>query len=145
MISKNALYLTTLFFFFIKSGFGQGPPPPAMPKDSNAILVDQIIKVTHHEDYFLDYCTKKVNDYAAKNNWTSEKKKKALEGIKFEYYNSTIYNSYAFYSIDQLKTMLEAITLLNKDSKGLLSTMILTNSMMQGNLDLFVNGLIGVK
>lgn len=134
--------LLIVFFFFATTVFGQTDPPPmAMPADSSVILVDKIIEVTKHEEYFIDYCTKKVKKYSIENNWSPERTNLILESIKFKYYNSTIYNSYAFYSIDQLKSLLEALTLINKDSKNHM-TMVLTNSMMQSNLDLFVDGVI---
>jgi hypothetical protein len=145
MTMSKAFFLTVWVFFFSIAGFGQtNPPPMAMPTDSSVILVDKIIEVTKHEKYFVDYCTKKVKSYAKDNNWTSEKTTQILESIKFKYYNSTIYNSYAFYSIDQLKALLDTLTLLNSDSKSNL-TMVLTNSMMQSNLELFIDGVVKGK
>ena len=145
MTTKKVPYFLIAFFLFTTTVFGQtNPPPMAMPADSSIILVDKIIEVTKHEKYFDDYCTKKVKNYSIENNWTLEKTNQILESIKFKYYNSTIYNSYAFYSIDQLKSLLDTLTLLNKDAKSSL-TMVLTNSMMQSNLDLFVDGVIKGK
>jgi len=145
MTTRKVLYTIALFFFFGTTSFGQtNPPPMAMPNDSSVIIVDKIIEVTKHEKYFVDYCTKKVKKYATENNWTPEKTTQILGSIKFKYYNSTIYNSYAFYSIDQLKALLDTMTLLNSDSKNSL-TMVLTNSMMQSNLDLFIDGVIKGK
>ena len=142
---KKVFYLLILIFSFTATVLGQtNPPPMAMPADSNIILVDKIIEVTKHEKYFVDYCTKKVKNYSAQNKWTPEKTNQILESIKFKHYNSTIYNSYAFYSIEQLKSLLDALTLLNKNSKSILP-MVLTNSMMQSNLDLFVDGVIEGK
>ena len=145
MTAKKALHFLSLLFFISTTAFGQtNPPPMSMPTDSNRIFVDKIIEVTKHEKYFVDYCTKKVKSYANENSWTPANTNQILESIMFKYYNSTIYNSYAFYSIDQLKSLLETLTLLNKDAKSSL-TMILTNSMMQSNLDLFVDGVIKGK
>ena len=134
--------LTILLFLLSVSVFGQtNPPPMAMPKDSNVILVDKIIEVTKHEKYFVDYCTKKVKNYAQENNWSADKTNEILKSIKFENYNSTIYNSYAFYSTEQLNKLLDAMTLLNNERRKN-STMVLTNSMMQSNLDLYVKSII---
>ena len=145
MKARNRLYLLVSFFLMGNMAFGQtNPPPMAMPKDSSIILVDKIIEVTHHEKYFVDYCTKKVKKYSVENNWTTEKTAQILESIKFNYYNSTIYNSYAFYTIEQLKSLLEAMTALNSVSRST-QTMVLTNSMMQSNLDLFVQSVIEGK
>jgi hypothetical protein len=145
MTMSKAFFLIVCIFFFSIATFGQtNPPPMAMPADSSIILVDSIIEVTKHEKYFVDYCTKKVKSYAIENNWTPEKTTQILGSIKFKYYNSTIYNSYAFYSIDQLKALLGTLSLLNSGSKSSL-TMVLTNSMMQSNLDLFIDGVIKGK
>jgi hypothetical protein len=145
MPTKKVFFLIIPFSLFTITLLGQtNPPPMAMPTESNVILVDKIIEVTKHEKYFIDYCTDKVKSHSLKNKWSQEKTNQILESIKFKYYSSTIYNSYAFYSIEQLKTLLEALTFLNKKTKNNLE-MILTNSMMQGNLDVFVEGVIEGK
>ncbi|MEO6453412.1 MAG: hypothetical protein ABIN97_05035 [Ginsengibacter sp.] len=145
MIKSKVFFLIVSIIFYSIASFGQtNPPPMAMPQDSTVILVDKIIEVTNHERYFVDYCTKKIEKYALENNWTPEKESRILLSIKFKYYNSTIYNSYAFYSVDQLKILLNALTLINNNTKSHL-TMVLTNSMMQSNLDLFIEGVIEGK
>ena len=145
MKTKINIILTFSLLLCFLTTIGQtNPPPMGMPKESNNILVDKIILATKHEKYFIDYCTKKVKNYAMENNWTSEKTTQILESINFKYYNYTIYNSYAFYSSDQLKKILEAVIILNEDPKNKL-TMILTNSMMQSNLELFVDSVIRGK
>jgi hypothetical protein len=121
-----------------------GPPPMAMPTDSNVLIVDKIIEVTHHEKYVTDYCSKKVVAYAQQNNWTKDKTDEILGSIKFKFYNSTIYNSYAFYSTRQLIKLLDALTELAEGSKTN-ETFILTNPVMQNNLDLFVESIIAGK
>ena len=144
-MKANKIYsLIFLLFFLNIAVHGQtNPPPMAMPKDSNEILVDKIIEITSHEKYFIDYCSKKVKFYAQENSWSPEKTNEILGSIKFKYYNSTIYNSYAFYSTDQLRKLLDVLTSLNNSKNSM--TMILTNSMMQSNLDLFVKSVIEGK
>ena len=107
-MKNNKINILLVFIFFLNIAvFGQtNPPPMAMPKDSNTILVDKIIEMTNHEQYFIDYCSKKVKTYAKENSWSPEKTNEILGSIKFKYYNSTIYNSYAFYSTDQLRKLL---------------------------------------
>ena len=145
MKANNIYRLIFLLFFLNIVVPGQtNPPPMAMPKDSNAILVDKIIEITNHEKYFIDYCSKKVKNYAQENSWTPEKTNEILGSIKFKYYKSTIYNSYAFYSTDQLRKLLDVLTSLNNNSKNSMP-MILTNSMMQSNLDLFIKSVIEGK
>jgi hypothetical protein len=144
MRTKN--YLLILPLFLLKfSLFGQtSPPAMAMPEESNTVLIDKIIEVTQHEKYFTDYCSKKIIAYAQKNNWPATKTKKVISSVQFKYYNSTIYNSYAFYSTLQLKKLIETLSLLNKDPKNKMP-MVLTNEMMQHNLDLFVENVIDGK
>jgi hypothetical protein len=136
-----------LFFFlaFASRVSGQvAPPPAAMPTENNTILIDKIIQVTNHEQYFADYCSKKILSYAKENNWTKEKTDEILNSAKFKYYNSTIYNSYAFYPTSQLTKLLELLTDLSKTVRPS-QMFILTNQMMQSNLDLFVKTVIEGK
>ncbi|KOP40102.1 hypothetical protein DBB36_13210 [Flavobacterium sp. WLB] len=140
----NIILLFSVLFSCLTAIGHTNPPPMGMPKENNKMLIDKIVLATEHEKYFIDYCTKKVKNYATENNWTSEKKEQILESINFKYYNYTIYNSYAFYSSDQLKKILDAIVILNENPKNKL-TMILTNSMMQSNLELFVESVIKGK
>ena len=118
-----------------------GPPPPSMPSDSNRVLIDKIIKVTNHEAFFIDYCTKAVKTYGYKNEWDAETILARIELINFSSYSRTIYNSYASYSSEELKALLEVMVIINKNKRRS-STMILQNSMMQSNLDLYVSGLL---
>lgn len=120
----------------------QAPPPMSMPNAANKVLVDSLIKITHHEQYVIGYCTKKIKEHAAANNWPEDKTKKVLESIEFRYYSDTIYNSYAAYTTEELQQLLAVLgPISKKTSDG--ARMMLTNAMMQSNLDLFVRSLIG--
>lgn len=130
-------------FNFLKASGQDAPPSMAMPTDSNTLLVDKIIEITNHEKYFSDYCTNRVMEYAKNNSWTKDKTNEILSSIKFKYYNSTIYNSYAFYSTDQLAKLLDALKVLKTSKND--QFFILTNEMMQSNLDLFIKGVIEGK
>ncbi len=141
---RQILLLLVILSVYIKTNGQVAPPPMAMPTDSSTLLVDKIIEVTNHEKYFTDYCTKKVMTYAKENGWTQDKTTEILSSIKFKYYNSTIYNSYAFYTTTQLTKLLDALTELTKTSKSS-QVFILTNQMMQSNLDLFVKSVIEGK
>lgn len=144
IMHRQYLLIISSILFSVAASGQAGPPPMAMPKDSNIILIDKIIEVTQHENYFVNYCTKKVKSFAQENNWTNEKTNEILESIQFKYYNSTVYNSYSFYTTEQLGKLFDALTVLYKDSKSH-TTMILTNSMMQSNLDLFVESVLEGK
>jgi hypothetical protein len=142
------IYRFILFFFFSVSisalSAQTAPPAMAMPDKINSALIDSIIKVTNHEQFFIDHCTQKVKDHAAINKWPQSQTEKILKSIQFKYYDDTIYNSYADYSTEELKKLLDVLTILNKKSKSW-TRLILTNSMMQNNLDVFVKGLIEGK
>ena len=136
---------TLLFILFCSIAIAQGPPPPmAMPTEDNTALIDEIIKATNQEHYFIDYCSKKVSEYASENNWSSEKTSQIIESIRLRSYISTIYNNYASYSVEELKAILTTMTLIN-DGKSNLSKMTLINPMMHNNLDLFIEGLLEGK
>jgi hypothetical protein len=144
LFKKQSIVFLFLFIYFSKVLGQVPPPPPAMPTDSNTLLIDKIILVTNHEKYFIDYCSKKILTYSKENNWTQEKTDQILRSAKFKYYNSTIYNSYAFYSTSQLTKLLDILTDLSKTVRTS-QIFILTNQMMQSNLDLFVNSVIEGK
>lgn len=136
---KNNFYFFLLIAFF-KVNAQAGPPPMAKPDINNQLIIDEIIGVTNHESYFINYCTKKVTEYAEENNWSKEKTSEILGSINFKNYNQTIYNSYSFFTEKQLTDLLNVLkSLESKDS------FILTNQMMQNNLDLYVRNLIKGK
>lgn len=143
MSSKKIKFLIVFAFLLCIKTNGQGPPPVAMPSKDNTALIDKIIEVTKHKKYFTDYCTEKVKEYAEENKWNKAKTKKILSSINFEDYNSTIYNSYAFYSETQLKNLLTVMADLAKTKHS--SPFILTNDMMQSNLENYLKGVIEEK
>jgi hypothetical protein len=143
-VKFGSLFVISFLLFTAATLAQVAPPPMAMAEKSNIVLVDKIIEVTKHEQYFKTYCNQKVKAHALEHNWSAAKTNEILESIQFKNYNSTIYNSYAWYTTEQLKKLLDVLTLLNSDSKST-STMVLTNVMMQGNLELFVKMLIEGK
>jgi hypothetical protein len=136
-----SLFILSFLFFTATTVAQVAPPAMAMPAKTNLALVNKIIEVTKHEQFFRIYCIQKVKANAQEHKWSSKKTNQILESIQFKYYNSTIYNSYAWYSKEQLEKLLEVLTLLNTDTKNG-NTLVLTNVMMQHNLDGFVKELI---
>jgi hypothetical protein len=138
---RKAVVVFILSIFYYTNAIGQDfPPDPAMPADSNVLLIDKIIEVTNHETYFKNYCTKKVMTHAKEKKWKKTHTSTILNSINFENYKWIIYNSYAFFSNDQLTKLLYALKELDKESDN--QTFILTTQMMQSNLDLYVKSLI---
>lgn len=136
-----SLFLLSFLFFTAATDAQVTAPAMAMPEKTNLALVDKIIEVTKHEQYFRIYCIQKVKAHALEHKWRAEKTNEILESIQFKYYNSTIHNSYAWYTKEQLEKLLEVLVMLNNDKENS-SPMVLTNVMMQGNLDVFVKGVI---
>lgn len=135
--------ISVLLIFYVTQSFAQADPPAmAMPDEKNKVLVDSIIKVTNYEAYFTEYCLKKINQTAAAQNWPTKRKEEIIKSIKFEYFNSTLYNQYAFHSKEEL---LEIIALFNKLNKSKVQKLILTSDMIEGNLDIFVESLVAGK
>jgi hypothetical protein len=142
--TKQIIIFLFLFVSFLKVSGQIAPPPVAMPTDSNTLLIDKIIQVTNHEQYFAEYCSKRILVYAKENNWPQEKTDEILKSAKFKYYSSTIYNSYAFYSASQLTKLIDILSDFSRTTRPN-QMFILTNQMMQSNLDLFVKTVIEGK
>lgn len=139
-----SLVSVALFFAFFSSSkaYSQGPPPRiAIPADSNTRLVKRIIEVTEHEAYFNVYCTKRVKEYSKSHKWSDNKTQTILNSIDFMAYEATIYNAFAFLTTKQLLSLLTVLTDL-KTIQGNDNMFILTNEVMQHNLDLYVEYLI---
>ena len=49
---RKAVVVFILSLFYYTNAIGQDfPPDPAMPADSNVLLIDKIIEVTNHETF----------------------------------------------------------------------------------------------
>jgi dGTP triphosphohydrolase len=119
------------------------PPPPAAPTEKNAILITEIIKVTHYEYYFQSTCSTAVIKSAVENAWSKEKLNEVLKSIKFKYFESTIYNLFAKNSTEELKEIIKLYKKLNK--KGSFYALLITNEMVENNLNLFKKSLVEGK
>jgi len=107
LLKFGSLFVISFLFINAVTVAQVAPPAMAMPKKENLTLVDKIIEVTKHEQYFKIYCIQKVKAHALEHNWSAEKTNEILESIQFKYYNSTIYNSYAWYTKEQLEKLLD--------------------------------------
>ncbi|ALR30731.1 hypothetical protein ATE47_09410 [Chryseobacterium sp. IHB B 17019] len=137
---KNILLLLT--FFVASFALAQAPPPPSMPTEDNKILIDELIKVTEFENYFNSYCKNKVEQTAKENNWDDKKKQEIMKSIHFSQFTDTIYNNFARNTKEDLKSIINVFKILN-DKENLASTkFIITNSLMQKNLEGYVKALL---
>lgn len=139
---KLSLLVVLVSLISVIASAQDGPPGAAVPSEKNTALIKKIIEVTKHEQYVIEYCTQKVRDHATQKKWTQSKTNEILQSIKFKYYDHTIYNTYAFYTTEQLKQLLDALTSLVKEDD---LPLVLTNYIMQSNLDLFVKSIIEGK
>ena len=135
--------LIFLFLFVIHFSFAQiSPPAPSMPTESDRILIDELIKVSELENYFNNYCKYKIDQKAKEFNWSEQKREKVIESVNFEEYTNTIYNVFALNTKEDLENIIELIKKLNKKRNLPSSKLIITNLMMQKNLDGYIGTLL---
>ncbi|WP_339834901.1 hypothetical protein [uncultured Flavobacterium sp.] len=113
-----------------------------MPNDDDSKLIVEIIEVTQYENYFQNYCLDKINKKAKEENWTQKQKEKIIRSIDFEYFNGTIFNMFASYSKESLKKLIKSY---KKNKKSNISNLIISNEMVNSNLQLFANSLVKGK
>lgn len=139
---KNILIFFSLFTISFFSA-QIGPPPPSMPTTNNAILIDELIKVTEFENYFNSYCKNKVEQKAKESNWDESKKREIIKSINFERFaTNTIYNNFARTSKKDLESTIQIFRMLNKKENLSSTKFIITNSLIQSNLDGYVKALL---
>lgn len=138
---KNILLLLTLFISSV--AFAQAPPPPSMPTADNEKLINELIKVTEFENYFNSYCKNKVEQTAKENNWDEKKKQEIIKSINFERFaTNTIYNNFARNTKEDLEETISLIKKLNKKRNLSSTKLILSNFMIQNNLEGYVKALL---
>lgn len=139
---KNILFFFSILTTSLVSG-QLPPPPPSMPTADNAILIDELIKVTEFESYFNSYCKNKIEQKAKENNWDEKKKQEIIKSIRFENFaKNTIYNNFARTSEKDLKSIIQIFTILNKKENLASTKFIITNSLIQENLEGYVKTLL---
>jgi hypothetical protein len=137
---KNILLLLT--FFVTSFAFAQAPPPPSMPTDDNKVLIDELIKVTEFENYFTEYCKNKIEQSAKDNNWDDKKKQEIIKSIDFSIFTDTIYNNFTRNTKEDLEETIALLQKINKNRNLSSTKFIVTNLMMQNNLEGYVKALL---
>lgn len=138
---KNILLLLT--FFATSFTFAQAPPPPSMPTEDNKILIDELIKVTEFENYFNSYCKDKIEQAAKEKNWDDKKKQEIIESIDFKRFaTNTIYNNFARNTKEDLEEIISLIKKLNQKRNLSSTKLIVSNLLMQNNLEGYVKALL---
>ncbi len=139
---KKIIVLFSLFSISIISA-QVGPPPPSMPTKENEVLINELIKVTEFENYFYSYCKNKVEQSAKENNWDDKKKQDIIKSIRFEgFATNTIYNNFARNTKEDLEETISLIKKLNQKRNLSSTKLIVSNLMIQNNLEGYVKSLL---
>ena len=145
---KKLLVAFMLIFPLIGSAQSQQklpppPPPPAsMPSDDLTPLIDELISVSEFEKAFKDYCYTKILFKGSQLNWTKEMIAQKNSQVDFENFKKTsIYNSYSFFTKEELVETIKLMKDLNKNRK-LKSPYFISNSSISNNMDIYIKGLL---
>jgi len=139
---KKIIVLFSLFSISLLSA-QVGPPPPSMPSKENEVLINELIKVTEFENYFYSYCKNKVEQTAKENNWDDKKKQDIIKSIRFEgFATNTIYNNFARNTKEDLEETISLIKKLNQKRNLSSTKLIVSNLMIQNNLEGYVKSLL---
>lgn len=118
------------------------PPPPSMPTKENETLINELIKVTEFENYFHSYCKNKVEQAAKENNWDDKKKQEIIKSIDFSQFTDTIYNNFARNTKEDLEETISLIKKLNQKRNLSSTKLVVSNLLMQNNLEGYVKALL---
>lgn len=137
---KNILFI--MIFCVSSLVIAQAPPPPSIPTADNKVLIDELIRVTEFENYFNNYCKTKVEQTAKENNWDEKKKQEISDSIDFSRFTNTIYNVFARNTKEDLEDTINLLTKLNQKRNLTSSKLIISNFMMQNNLEGYIKALL---
>ncbi len=141
---KKIILFLSLFSITIASA-QLAPPPPSMPTADNKILIDELIKVTEFENYFNSYCKNRIELEAKNKNWDENKRNKIISSINYEKFTNTIYNVFSRDSKGELEEIITLFKKLNKKRNLLSTKLIISNLIMQENLEGYVGTLLNEK
>ncbi len=132
-----------LCLLFVLTCFGQlkaqiekmPPPMSAMPSSKLVPLIDEVLTKGGFEDYFFAFCERTIKAQGKKKGWNHEDINKRIAKLDFKNFKKyTAYNAFSSYSEEELKDMLKLIAKVKlKDNE-----LLITNNMIQNNLELFV-------
>ncbi|MBL3548688.1 hypothetical protein [Chryseobacterium sp. KMC2] len=141
---KNILIFFSLFTISFSSA-QIGPPPPSMPTKENEVLINELIKVTEFENYFNSYCKSRIELEAKNKNWDENKRNRIINSINYEKFTNTIYNVFSRDSKGELEEIITLFKKLNKKRNLLSTKLIISNLLMQENLEGYVETLLSEK
>lgn len=141
-----------IFLLFVLCAFSlfkaqdlTSPPATVSNTIKNNSIIDEIIKVTEFENYFVQYCERKIKMEATKAVWDEKKTSKIIKSINFKFYRSSIYNAFAFDSEKDLKDILELFKKVNQNRQNSMSKLFPFDALLQYNLEGYVQMVIDGK
>ncbi|WP_265131037.1 hypothetical protein [Chryseobacterium oranimense] len=141
-----------LFFYFflcagslVKAQEISPPPITASTSQTKSIIIDEIITVTDFENYFNEYCKRKIDQKAKEDSWDKNKTNKTIQSVDFKFYRPSIYNAFAFDNEENLKEILELFKKVNTNRQHSMSKLFPFDALMQYNLEGYVQMVIDGK
>ncbi|HLP53815.1 MAG TPA: hypothetical protein VK151_02260 [Fluviicola sp.] len=132
-----------LFFIFTIiigfNSFSQNPPPEELePTAENKILIDSLVKVSKFDQYFIEFCSNKIDRVGKVKGWSAEEILKRKSQVDFKaFMDYTVYNWFASLTTQDLMDIISLMSRLNKNEK--FSWYVFTSSDIENNLDLFIS------
>ncbi|MDY0931653.1 hypothetical protein [Chryseobacterium sp. CFBP8996] len=141
-----------IFLFFVLCTFSlfkaqdlTSPPPTVSNTIKNNRIIDEIIKVTEFENYFVQYCERKIKMEATKAVWDEKKTKRIIQSVNFKFYKPSIYNAFSFDSEKNLTDILELFKKVNQNRDHSMSKLFPFDALLQYNLEGYVQMVIDEK
>jgi len=146
LFMKQAFIFFVLFTFSLSKAQDLISPPPTVANTvKNQSIIDEIIKVTEFENYFNQYCERKIKLEANKARWDDNTTEKVIRSVNFKFYKSSIYNAFAFDSEKNLKDILELFKNVNKNRQHSMSKLFPFDALLQYNLEGYLQMVIDGK
>ncbi|KQM30434.1 hypothetical protein [Chryseobacterium sp. Leaf201] len=121
------------------------PPIKASSSHTKSIIIDKIIIATDFENYFTEYCKRKINQKANEDSWDKNKTNKIIQSVNFKFYKPSIYNAFAFDSEENLKEIFELFKKINTNRQHSMSKLFPFDALLQYNLEGYVKMVIDGK
>lgn len=140
------------FLFFVLCSFSlfeaqelASPPPTVSNTIKNNHIIDEIIKVTEFEKYFIQYCETKIKMEATKAAWDEKKTNRIIQSVNFKFYKPSIYNAFSFDSEKNLTDILELFKKVNQNRDYSMSKIFPFDALLQYNLEGYLQMVIDEK
>ena len=108
-----------------------------IPSEEKQLLIDKLMEVSRYEIFFNQHCALEIKREAEKKQWDDAEVEKRIAKVNFAKFKQyTIDDIYSSLTIEQLNASIKLYEELN--SKGRYSIFIMSNNMLESNLNLFV-------